>query len=166
MLEYSRTHLSSATVRLMLFTLSSQVRTLLEPIFCYIFFFMLHFFGTCLICLILLLLKQNLKWLYFFFMLHFFGRWLICLILLLLKQSLKWFWENGHALILHLTCIIGTSEPCSCLYKDVYYHLVEIVWIFYGMFIEPNYDALCICAIFWPMFPIIEIFVGLVKHNC
>ena len=40
------------------------------------------------------------------------------------------------------------------LVQDVYYHLVEIIWNFYGMFMEPNYDVVCIYAIFWPSLPI------------
>jgi hypothetical protein len=53
-----------------------------------------------------------------------------------------------------------------CTMWDVYYQLLEIIWNFFGILMDPNYDVVWSFVIFKPLLHIIVIIVDLIKNNC
>jgi hypothetical protein len=86
------------------------------------------------------------------------------------KKSMKSFGEIGqahpHKVVWAATHAPIDEQEMFVLVRDDLYCSVKINPNFNGMFVGPNYNIVCMYAIFWAGLPIIVIFYYLHKDKC
>jgi hypothetical protein len=86
------------------------------------------------------------------------------------KKSVKSFGEIGqghpHKVVWAATHAPIDKREMFVLVRDDLYRSVKINPNFNGMFMWPNYNIVCMYAIFWASLPIIVIFYYLQKDKC